>query len=366
MTGGNRGLLFIADITGYTVFLKDSELEHARGTLTSLLEVLVAGTRPPLTISRLEGDAVFSYVLDTGSLLGQTFVEVVESAYVGFRRALELMVLNTTCTCNACANISNLDLKFFVHYGEFLIQEVGRYRELVGSAVNVAHRLTKNTVTSTTGIRAYALYTDEAINALGLHDFARSRRAHSETYEDAGTVTTWIQDLHPVWEEARNRDTLHFEPREVLVEATVDIAAPVEIVWDRLADPRYRSVLIGSDRQEVTGTSGGRTGVGSTFMCYHGDRVVPQLIVEWQPFTRIVTLDLMPFPGRASYVHVGYDLEDLGGRTRLRQFCARPTGPAWGKVLSRLGLKVMRAQFVRDALRFQTVVEESLTSSTSS
>ena len=31
MTGSSGGLLLIADITGYTVFLQDSELEHARG-----------------------------------------------------------------------------------------------------------------------------------------------------------------------------------------------------------------------------------------------------------------------------------------------------------------------------------------------
>jgi hypothetical protein len=102
------GLLLIADISGYTVFLKESELEHARGSLTALLELLVGGTRPPLTVSGLEGDAVFSYAFEDLSLRGQTLVEMIESLYVAFRRAIDSMVLNTQCTCNACANIGNL------------------------------------------------------------------------------------------------------------------------------------------------------------------------------------------------------------------------------------------------------------------
>lgn len=44
------GYLLIADISGYTVYLKESELEHAQETLTRLLEVLVDHTRPPCNV----------------------------------------------------------------------------------------------------------------------------------------------------------------------------------------------------------------------------------------------------------------------------------------------------------------------------
>lgn len=39
------------------------------------------------------------------------------------------MVLNNRCQCAACANVSALDLKFFVHYGEFAIQKLGDHDE---------------------------------------------------------------------------------------------------------------------------------------------------------------------------------------------------------------------------------------------
>ena len=163
-----RGCLLIADITGYTGFLNESELEHAQDSLTSLLNVLIGHTKPPLAISRLEGDAVISYALQRSFTQGQVLVDMIEATYVSFRQALERMVLNTTCTCNACRNIANLDLQFFVHHGEFMRQALGGHDELVGRDVNIVHRIAKNTIAATTGIRAYTAYTRQAIDGLGL------------------------------------------------------------------------------------------------------------------------------------------------------------------------------------------------------
>ena len=136
-----EGLLVISDITGYTAFLKESELEHAEDSLRSLLNVFLDHTRPPLVVSRLQGDAVISYAPKGSFQQGQTLVETIVSTYLAFRQALERMVINTTCTCNACRNIPNLDLKFFVHYGPFMNQYLGSHIELVGADVNLVHRL---------------------------------------------------------------------------------------------------------------------------------------------------------------------------------------------------------------------------------
>ena len=76
-----RGFILIADITGYTAYLNESELEHAQETLTDLLELLIDHTESPLVISRLEGDAVISYGLETGFVSGQTLLETIEKTY---------------------------------------------------------------------------------------------------------------------------------------------------------------------------------------------------------------------------------------------------------------------------------------------
>jgi uncharacterized protein YndB with AHSA1/START domain len=342
----SQGVLLIADITGYTVFLKESELEHAHGVLSDLLTVLVEGTRPPLAVSNLQGDAVFSYGIDTGAVSGQTFVEMIESIYIAFRRAIEQMALNSTCDCNACANLGALDLKFIVHHGEFLIQAIGSNRELVGSEVIVAHRLAKNTVTATTGVRAYAIYTSSAVEALGIAHLVADWMPHRETY-DAGDVECWVADMAPVWEAARNRSVIEIPESEYRGKASVEIPLPAERVWDRLVDPDYRRILLGSDRQVRQGK--GRLGQGDVYQCYHGDHVVPSVILEWLPFARMLTKDLIHVPGSTVHLLVDYTLAPSDSGTVLTMACARPEGSA-----------LARASFTAILPAMMKTVEEAL------
>ena len=319
----SKGILLIADITGYTVYLSESELEHAHGVLSDLLAVLVDGTRPPLAVSNLQGDAVFSYGIDTEAVGGQTFVEMIEATYTAFRRAIEQMALNSTCGCNACANLGALDLKFIVHHGEFLIQTIGTNRELLGSDVIVAHRLTKNSVIATTGVRAYAVYTTSAVEALGIAHLASDWIPHREVY-DAGAVECWVADMSPVWEVARSRSVIEIPESEYRGRASVEIGLPAERVWDRLVDPDYRRILVGSDRQVREGT--GRLGPGDVYQCYHGDSVVPSVILEWLPFTRMLTRDVIHVPGSTVTLLVDYTLAATETGTVLTMACARPEG----------------------------------------
>ena len=197
MSQTQQGYLLVADITGYTMFLSKSELVHAEEILAKLLELLVRHTRPPLRISRLAGDAVISYAVHGNSLRGQTFVELIEDTYLAFRQAIDLMVLNNRRHCNACANVTALDLKFFVHYGTFAIQRLSVHDELVGNDVNLLHRLLKNRVTEQTGIRAYTLYTDAAVEQLRTYVLVNLLLKPSET----GTqlIQQFSKGIGPWW-----------------------------------------------------------------------------------------------------------------------------------------------------------------------
>ena len=192
------GLLLITDITGYSKYVHQTELEHAQSSLTDLLQLLIDYTRSPLILSKLEGDAVFAYASSEGFLQGQTLVEMVESTYLAFRKALELMIRNTTCTCAACRNLKDLDLKFFVHYGSFTIQKLNEYRELLGNDVNLVHRLVKNHIKEQTGFGAYAAYTQAIIEKMGLSGIAGSMISHRETFADVGEVQLYVQNMHAV------------------------------------------------------------------------------------------------------------------------------------------------------------------------
>jgi uncharacterized protein YndB with AHSA1/START domain len=331
----HEGYLLIVDITGYTRYLSESELEHAQDTLTALLELLVENTRSPLVISRLAGDAVISYGLREDFFLGQTFIEKIEDTYVVFRKALERLVLNNTCRCNACANISNLDLKFFIHCGTFGIQRISGYDELVGSDINLLHRLLKNSVTEETGFRAYALYTEAAIRQLDVEDLVEGMTLHDEAYEHLGEVKVFVQNMHPVWESKRSATAVDFPYDRILDCTEVYINLPRERVWDYLIQPEFRKTLIGSDRMEITNRVSGRIAPSSVYQCYHGDKVVPQTILEWQPFERMITREVPPiFPSLSALVE--YRLDSTEGGTRLTKMFAKLTGPFFGRTMLRL------------------------------
>lgn len=343
------GYLLIADITGYTAYLSGSELDHADQTLSSLLELLISETPPPLTVAQLEGDAVMSYALGEKMPSGQTFIESIEAIYVEFRRALELMVLNTSCDCNACANIPNLDLKFFVHHGVYRMQPVLDREQLVGTDVNLIHRLLKNSVTRETGITAYLLVTDPARAALGIEAETGWLRSHVEEVADFGEVKTWIRDMHPAFAASKDADRSFYDARDVLATLSTDIAAPRELVWDHLRDSPARNVILGSDSYQIEGTADGWVGEGSTYRCYHGKSVLPQLVLEWSPPRRLVIEDLFPMPGRPTQAILDFTLEANGAdSTRLTLTVTKPTGPPVQRALAkawmrRTGSKVEQA-----------------------
>lgn len=357
MSGTFTGYLFIADITGYTLYLTQSELEHAQEILSNLLEVLVEHTRPPLIISRLAGDAVISYAHSERFVQGQTFVEMIEDTYVAFRRVLERMVLNNTCRCNACSNIASLDLKFFTHSGEFAIQHILDHDELVGSDVNLLHRLLKNHVVEATGIRAYALYTQAAITSLGLQEICQSMTAHTESYEHLGQVQVWIQDMHPAWEARKYENSQRLAEQQVFMGWEIDIDLPPEKVWDYLSQPEFRKVLIGTERMEIANKEGGRITSGSVYHCFHGKQVVPQTILEWQPFERVVTRDRVAVPLMAVYVIEEYQLQQIPTGTHLSVLMSRPSGPLPGRLLVERALKGMQDSGNGDMRAFKNLIE---------
>lgn len=354
----HEGYILIADITGYTVFLNESELDHAKGTLTDLLELLIDHTNPPLVVSGLEGDAVFSYGLREGFLNSQTFLETIEDTYVAFRRAIELMILNNTCRCNACANVSSLDLKFFIHYGAFALQDVGDHQELMGSDVNLLHRLLKNSVTAETGIRAYILCTDAAERALGMEGASSpSLLPHTEVVPDFGEVRVWIRDMHPVFEERRAEERIEYASDEIVYEDSIVVGMPPAVLWDYLNQSEFRNILTGDSRFEVLNRKEGRIGPGSVFQCYHGNKVVSQVVVEWRPFERLVLRTRPPFPGKPAYVDVDCRLRPVDEGTELTRLFARVTGPALKRLAANLMLKMTKKQGRRDLESFRDAVE---------
>jgi hypothetical protein len=360
MATPQQGYMLISDITGYTMYLSQSELEHAQQVLQALLEILIEHTRPPMQISRLEGDAVISYSLPGITMQGQTFVEIVEDTYVAFRRAIDLMVMNNTCRCNACANISTLDLKFFIHHGTFGIQHLGAHDELVGSDVNLIHRLLKNSVREKTGFRAYTLYTDAAIQQLGLEGLREKLVSHRQEYEHLGAVDVWVQDMQPVWAEKRDSTHVSIPPDQIYLQVKTLLAMPPELVWNYLIQPEYAVTLYGSKGVDYTNRSQGRVAKGSIVQCFHGDHTSLFTIIQWRPFEHMTTEMMLPVPIKNVFILVDLHLIPTEKGTRLVQTFSKARGPLVGRVIAALVFSTLAKQAQHDIDAFGTRLEKDL------
>ena len=196
------GYLVLADISGYTSYVAQTEIEHADMALSYLLETLVEQLSSLLIITQLEGDAVFAYIEESKLAEAESLVELIDQTYLAFREKALALYAGATCPCRACKALPTLDLKFMVHHGEFLIQNVAGVSHLLGTDVNLIHRLAKNRVTESTGWKGYALFTDPALERMqhSKDDFFKQ----SESYEHLGEVDVYCMDMHPRYHEMKD------------------------------------------------------------------------------------------------------------------------------------------------------------------
>jgi hypothetical protein len=141
----NKGLLFIPDISGFTRFVNETDIDHSRLIIQELLETLINTNEFGLEVSEIEGDAILFYkfcdVPDMSALYKQ-----VEAMFRGFHKHLIAYDRSRFCQCKACQSASGLTLKIISHYGEFTGYNVKTFNKLIGKDIIVAHQLLKNDI----------------------------------------------------------------------------------------------------------------------------------------------------------------------------------------------------------------------------
>ncbi len=345
-----QGYLLIADVTGYTIFLTRSELDHAQGIIEAIINCLVGELKPPLALSNLQGDAVLAYALDENVRQGQIILDGVERIYCGFAEMLAEMRRNTTCTCNACRNMAQLDLKFFIHHGSFFVQPVAGRNELQGPDVIRVHRLLKNDVVRKTGIKAYALVTVAAAEAMRLPDFFSETVAHVERSEDMGETRCHVYDIRQVWErrQAARRVVVSQDEPLAFESLECDLPVPPATAWSYVVDAanqsRWRQ---GIDRVTMTNLYGGRVAVGSVQHCAHGKQTTVHRVVDWRPFDYVCYHILLPF-GTFVRQMVEFTPNPDGG-THVSMRCAKPEAESrLAAALARIMVRLGAAKLVRE------------------
>src|SRR5260221_10179051 len=106
----NKGLLYIPDISGFTRFVNETEIEHSRLVSQELLEILINANQIGLEVSEIEGDAILFYKFGESPNLGELYKQV-EKMFCEFHRHLNAYDVSRFCQCTACASAVNLTLK---------------------------------------------------------------------------------------------------------------------------------------------------------------------------------------------------------------------------------------------------------------
>lgn len=190
-------LLLIADIAGYTRFMKfhTMSLVHAHEIVSKLLETVIDTAGPELRLAKLEGDAAFFYLplaedraRDPAWIAGR--VAAIHGAF--HRRAADLAV-NTLCPCDGCTQAGRLRIKVVGHLGEVAKHKVKHLTELAGVDVIVVHRMLKNDVP----VAEYLLMTEPFFRRVEAGTSGLAQPLALEL-DDLGPTSTWYVDLAKV------------------------------------------------------------------------------------------------------------------------------------------------------------------------
>src|SRR3954452_25580550 len=126
-----RACFLIADISGYTGYLADVELDHAQDILADLVGAVVSALRPNFRLAKLDGDAAFTF-MSTEAIDGSMLLDPIERCYFGFRRRRRDVRQATLFDCNARVRIPDLAVMYVVHEVSAILQKAAGLQERLG------------------------------------------------------------------------------------------------------------------------------------------------------------------------------------------------------------------------------------------
>lgn len=149
-----KGLIFIPDISGFTDFVRNTNIEIGASITIDLFNEIINTIPLQLELTEIEGDALLFYKMGEPIPL-KDMLAAFKSIDLAFNsRFRELKVHYHLST--------NLSLKCIVHYGELKVYNIKGFRNLFGQAVIESHNLLKNGC----GESEYILVTEDYLGAL--------------------------------------------------------------------------------------------------------------------------------------------------------------------------------------------------------
>lgn len=222
----NQGLLFIPDISGFTRFVSETEIEHSRMIIQELLELLINANEIGLEVSEIEGDAILFYKFGASPDLPALYKQV-EKMFCQFHQHLLAYDHRRYCYCDACQTAVQLTLKVITHYGEFTSYTVKNFSKLIGKDLIVAHQLLKNDIEQ----HEYWLVTNSLVAdqpPAGLTKWMHWNTSTKQT--EAGTIPFHYTPLSQLKNEIPPDAGLHLELSQKTKAFTISDVYDVDII----------------------------------------------------------------------------------------------------------------------------------------
>lgn len=247
-------LIFIPDISGFTRFVRETEISHSQHIIEELLEVIIDANEIGLEVSEIEGDAILFYRHGEPPTPA-ALTEQVRRMYLAFHAHLRKYESLRICQCGACSSANVLRLKFVAHFGETSMKQVKEHSKLFGEEVIAAHRLLKNSIPSD----EYALFTSNLMEAYDswtdAADALWSKLTAGREQYDVGSIHYCYAALGPLMSQVPEPVVEDFSLPGVtarVIEFERDIDAPLDLAFDVLSDLSIRhewnEPLVGSDQ----------------------------------------------------------------------------------------------------------------------
>lgn len=182
----HNSFFFIPDISGFTSFVKQVEIEHSQHIISELLELIIDSDELGLSVAEVEGDAIFFYHLDQIPNADQVLIQI-QKTYVAFHEHLKAYETQRICPCGACSSAVNLKLKFIADSGPAELISVKGHEKPFGESVIRVHRLLKNSLSNP----EYVLYTDDGLTLTTEESNAMGwpvQTAGKDHYDDLGEI----------------------------------------------------------------------------------------------------------------------------------------------------------------------------------
>ena len=190
-----RTLLLLADIAGYTEFMRLHRLNlaHSQEITRRLLESMLDAA-PALRLVEVEGDALFLAAAHDESREPGGWLPAALAMYQAFHGQQQWMIAHNLCVCDACRRIGQLHVKFVAHLGDVVAQRIRDTEMLVGVDVITVHRMLKNTVP----VSEYVLMSEPLYEGMDPHLRDKAVRVEQEL-DGLGRMPLYfvaLDDLH--------------------------------------------------------------------------------------------------------------------------------------------------------------------------